>query len=149
MEQAIYKLLTLNKNAANSVFNLLKKVKGLKCVVRKPPVDNQPVRRYEIGENHSIFGLEDLTDYDNSEAYSDTLLLFNLFQEGYVGADEFDTFTSGAFCLTRMEDKLPLQTLIEVNFYGKKMFYKVDDHKNLTPHITEQFFIKNILVPAT
>ena len=149
MEQALYKLLTLNKNAATSVFELLKKVKGLKCIVRKPALDTQPVKQYEVGQNHSIFGLEDLTDYEDWESYTDTLLLFNLFQEGYPGEEEFDTFTSNAFCLTTFKEKLPLQTIIEVNFYGRKMFYKVDDHRNLTPSVVEQLFIKNILVPAT
>ena len=48
-----------------------------------------------------------------------------------------------------MKEKLPLQTLIEINFYGKRMYYKVDDHRNLTPTVTEQLFVKNILVPAT
>lgn len=149
MEQAVYKLLTLNKNAATSAFNMLKKLKGLKCKIRRPALYTQPTRQYEEGENHTIFGLEDLTDYDEWETYEDTLLLFNLFQEGYPGTDEFDSFTSNAYCLTTFGEKLPLQTQIEVNFYGKKIYYKVDDHRNLTPSVVEQLFIKNILVPAT
>lgn len=149
MEQAIYKLLTLNKNAATSVFNMLKKLKGLQCKVYLPSIDNQPVQQYEAGRKRSIFGLEALADYEQEECYPDKLLIFNIFQEGYMGDDEFDSFTSNAFCLTTMAEKLPLQTLIEVNFYGRKVFYKVDDHKNLTPSVTEQLFIKNILVPAT
>lgn len=149
MEQAVYRLLTLNKNAATSTFNMLKKLKGLSCIVRKPALQTQPVKQYETGANHSIFGLEDLTDYENWESYEDKLLIFNIFQEGYAGGDDFDTFTSNTFCLTTNEEKLPLQTIIEINFYGRKMFYKVDDHKNLTPSVVEQLFIKNILVPAT
>ena len=149
MEQAVYKLLTLNKNAATSVFNMLKKIKGLQCKIYLPSIDNQPVNQYETGRNRSIFGLEALVDYETEEYYDDKLLIFNIFQEGYMGDDEFDSFTSNAFCLTTMKDKLPLQTLIEVNFYGRKVFYKVDDHRNLTPSVTEQLFIKNILVPAT
>lgn len=90
-----------------------------------------------------------MADYEPEEYYEDKLLIFNIFQEGYMGDDEFDSFTSNAFCLTTMKDRLPLQTLIEVNFYGRKVFYKVDDHRNLTPSVTEQLFIKNILVPAT
>jgi hypothetical protein len=100
-------------------------------------------------EPHTIFGLEDLTDYEDWESYEDTLLLFNIFQEGYVGMDEFDTFVSNAYCLTTMQEKLPLQTLIEVNVYGRRMYFKVDDHRNLTASVTEQLFVKNILVPAT
>lgn len=149
MEQAVYKLLTLNKNAANSVFNVLKKVKGLKCVIRKPAMYAQPVKQYDAGTHHSIFGLEDLTDYEEWESYEDTLLLFNVFQGGYAGGEEFDSFTTDTYCLTHLKDKLPLQTLIEVNFYGRKMFYKVDDHQNLSPSVTEQLFIKHTLVPAT
>lgn len=149
MEESIYKLLMLNKNAATAAFNLLKKIKGLNCIVRKPALDTQPVQQYETGRNRSIFGLEDLTDYENWESYSDRLLIFNIFQEGYSGGDDFDTFTSNAFCLTTFNEMLPLQTILEVNFYGRKMFYKVDDHRNLTPSVVEQLFIKNILVPAT
>ena len=149
MEQAVYKLLTLNKNAASSVYEMLKRLKGLKCIIRRPAISTQPVNQYQPGQNKSIFGLDDITDYEEWESYEDTLLIFNIFQEGYVGMDEFDTFTSNAYCLTTMKEKLPLQTLIEVNFYGKRMYYKVDDHRNLTPTVTEQLFVKNILVPAT
>lgn len=149
MEQAIYKLLTLNKNAATSVYNMLKKVKGLKCVIRKPAFITQPVSQYDPGSHHSIFGLEDLADYEEYEKYEDVLLIFNIFQNGYAGNEEFDSFTSDTYCLTLNKDKLPLQTLIEVNFYGRKMFYKVDEQQNLSPSVTEQLFIKHILVPAT
>ena len=69
MEQAVYKLLTLNKNAATSVYELLKKLKGLKCVVRKPSIMTQPVSQYQPGTNRSIFGLEDLSDYEDWESY--------------------------------------------------------------------------------
>lgn len=149
MEQAVYKLLTLNKNAATSVYEMLKRLKGLECIIRKPAINTQPVSQYQPGQNHTIFGLEDLTDYEDWESYEDTLLLFNIFQEGYVGMDEFDTFVSNAYCLTTMQEKLPLQTLIEVNVYGRRMYFKVDDHRNLTASVTEQLFVKNILVPAT
>ena len=149
MEQAVYRLLTLNRNAAMSAFNLLKRVKGLKCRVFKPRVDYEPRRQYEQGRNGTIFGLEDLTDYDEYESYEDTLLIFNVFQEGYAGYDEFDTFTTNTFCLTTAGDRLPLQTVIEINFYGKKMWFKVDDHQTLSPSVVEQLFIKNVLVPAT
>lgn len=132
-----------------SAFNLLKRVKGLKCVVYKPRVDTQPYRQYEQGRNGTIFGLEDLTDYDEYESYEDTLLIFNVFQEGYAGYDEFDTFTSNTFCLTTAGERLPLQTIIKINFYGKKMWFKVDDHMTLSPSVVEQLFIKNVLVPAT
>ena len=150
MEQAVYRLLTLNRNAALSVFNLLKKVKGLRCVVTIPEKGNQPVKQYEEGRNASIFGLEGRVDYDHRERYNDKLLIFNVFQNGKAGYEEFDTFvTSETFCLTTADEKLPLQTKIEINFYGRKMYFKVDDHDYLSPSVVEQLFIKNILVPAT
>ena len=146
---SIYRLLTLNKNAANSAFERLKRIKGLKCVITLPIRSAQPYKQYEPGQFGSIFGEEDKLEHDNEESYVDTLLLFNLFKEGYSGTGEFDAFNSEAYCLTREKDRLPKGTDIEVNFYGRKMYFKVDDHKNLTPTVTEQLFVKNILVPAT
>ena len=145
---AVYKLLTLNKNAADSVFERLKKIKGLRCIVREPAPETQPFKQFEPGQFGSIFGWEDKIEHDE-KGYKTTLLFFNIFKEGFVGSDEFDTFQTDTYCLTRYKDKLPLGTHIEVDFYGRKMYYKVDDHKNLTPHMTEQLFVKNILVPAT
>lgn len=149
MEQAVYRLLTLNRNAAMSAYKMLKRLKGLNCVVRKPSIEAQPVRQYEEGHRGSIFGLEDITDYEEFEKYPDKLLIFNIFQEGYAGDDEYDTFIANTYCLTPATEKLPLQTLIEVNFFGKRMNFKVDDHRGLTPSVVDQLFIKNILVPAT
>lgn len=149
MEQAVYKLLTLNKNAAMSAFKFLRRIKGLKCVVRKPAIDYQPYRQHEIGRRGSIFGQEDLVEYEQWETYNDKLLIFNLFKEGYAGWEEYDTFGSDIFCLTPVEEKLPLQTEIEVDFYGKTMTYRVDEHMNLSPTVVDQLFIKHKLVPAT
>lgn len=149
MEQAVYRLLTLNRNAAMSTYKLLKRVKGLKCIVKQPDIYTEPRKQYEQGRNGSIFGLEGRADYDESESYEDTLLIFNVFLEGTAGYDEFDTFLPNSFCLTTTEERLPLQTLIQVDFYGKKVWYKVDDHKTLIPSVVEQLFIKNMLVPAT
>ncbi len=150
MEQAVYKLLTLNRNSMISAFQKLKKLKGLSCIIYPPDMDNQPYnQQYEEGRRMSIFGLEDLADYEIKEQYSDKLLIFNLFQEGFAGQDEFDAFSSTAYCLSLAQDRLPLQTLIEINFYGRKMFMKVDDHKGLCPSVTDQLLIKNTLVAAT
>lgn len=150
MLDSVYKLLTLNRNAAISTFKLLKKLKGLDCIVWIPARDAQPSKQYEEGRRGSIFGYEDLVAYEEYESYADTLLIFNLFQEGFAGmGDDFDTFTSNTYCLTLGSERLPLQTIIEINFYGKRMNYKVDDHKSLYPSVVEQLFIKNILVPAT
>ena len=149
MIDAVYKLLNLNRNAAKSAYKMLKRIKGLECVVRIPALDSQPYKQYEAGKNGSIFGLEDLVEYEDFEEYMDTLLIFNITQEGYAGVDDFDTFESGTYCLTLAEEKLPLQTQIEVNLFGKKMTFKVDDHKTLYPTVVDQLFIKNVLVPAT
>lgn len=145
---SVYRLLTLNKNAANSVFERLKKIKGLDCIIREPRSDMQPFKQFEPGQFGSIFGMEDKVE-TMEKGYPMRLLLFNIFKEGYPGDNEYDTFNTEAFCLTKNEDRLPIGTNIEVNFYGRKMYFKVDDHRNLTPHVTEQLFIKNILVPAT
>lgn len=121
----------------------------MKCIVHPPVSTVQPFKNYEPGEFGSIFGWEDKVEHDIYDSYETTLLLFNLFREGYAGGDEFDAFGTEAYCLTRYNDKLPLGTIIEVDFFGRKAHYKVDDHKNLTPSVTEQLFIKNLLVPAT
>ena len=146
----IYKLLTVNKNAANAVFERLKAVKGLRCVISFPRPDFQPFRQHEPGEFGSIFGLEDKVEHLEDGKIATKLLIFNIFREGYMGDNDFDSFsTTDAFCLTQANKVLPLATHIEVDFYGRKMYFKVDDHKNLTPSVTEQLFIKNMLVPAT
>ena len=149
MEESVYRLLTLNRNAALEVYDYLKTVKGFNCTVRIPHDDSLPFRQYEEGTNRSIFGLEDLTDYDEDKTYTATLLIFNMFEEGSAGYDEFDTFTPNTFCLTTLEERLPLQAQIEINIYGRRMYFKVDDHKTLSPDIVEQLFVKNMLVPAT
>lgn len=146
---SVYKLLTLNKNAANSAYQRLLRIKGLKCKITEPARNFEPFRQHDPGRDGSIFGREDRVDYDKENTYEKTLLIFNVFQEGFAGTNEFDTFTSNTFCLTRADEQLPIQTQIEVNFYGRKMYFKVDDKKNLTPSVTEQLFIKHILVPQT
>lgn len=149
MDNAIYKMLMYNKNAVTSTFEKLKNLKGLNCIVTKPVENYQPYGQYEEGRKGSIFGLEDLVELDHEQSYPDKLLLFNLFQEGSIGYDDFDTFTDNTYCLTLYQDRLPLQTLIEVDLYGRKMFFKVDDHRNVSPSVVDQLLIKNILVPAT
>lgn len=149
MEQSVYRLLTLNRNAVISTFNRLKRIKGLECIITKPCTDNMPYKQHEIGQRGSIFGLEDLVEYEEVEGYPDRLLIFNLFKEGFSGFNDYDSFTTDTFALTLYEDKLPLTTLVEVNFYGRHMDFKVDDHKTLAPSVSEQVLIKNILVPAT
>ena len=118
-------------------------------MVKPPREDYQPFRQHEPGDFGSIFGYEDKVAHDRVDEYETTLLIFNVFREGYMGENDFDTFNTEAYALTRKDDVLPIGTHIEVDFYGRKMYFKVDDHKNLTPTVTEQLFIKNMLVPAT
>ena len=138
MNHTIYNLLKLNKSLSYSTFNILKKLKGLKCKVKKPLIKNDV----------SIFGLEDLVEYDDKIYTEEQLLIFGLFQEGSQGMEQFDAFNE-AFVLTLYQDRFPLQTQIIVDFCNREMSFKVDDHKNLYPSVCEQPFIKNILVPAT
>ena len=149
MEQAIYRMLTYSKNAAISTFKRLRRVKGLSCIVTKPQDDVLPYSQYQQDRRGSIFGMEDLVEYDEVEGYPEKLLIFNLFKEGYNGMNDYDTFDTDAFALTLYEEKLPISTIVEVNFYGRHMNFKVDEHRSLVPSVSEQLFIKNILVPAT
>lgn len=136
--EPIYKLLDKNRKAALSVFNKLLRIKGITCDIYYPV------------KNNSIFNLEDsLIEYNGVPDETKKLLVFNIFQESFIGQDEFDPFTNEAFVLTTFEDKLPLQTKIILNFMGRKLSYKIDDHRNLVPHIKEQLLIKNIVVPLT
>lgn len=137
MQGTIYNLFNANKKASLAVYKTLKKLKGFNCIVKTP-----------INQG-SIFGREDLVEYDEFVKSEKTLLLFGIFGEGTMGGQDFDTFIDGAFALTLWDDKIPLQSLIEVNFCGRYMTFKVDDHRNLLPTTCEQLFIKNILVPAT
>lgn len=150
MEQAIYRMLTLSKNATISTFRRLLRIKGLECLITKPQPDVMPYTQYEEGRRGSIFGMEDLVEYEELESYTDKLLIFNLFKEGINGMNDYDSFVSDdTFALTLFEDKLPISTLVEVSFYGRHFNFKVDSHKSLVPSVSEQLLIKNILVPAT
>ena len=133
----IYRLLRASKKVAIATYNILLKFKGLNCVVSEPV------------SQESIFGLEDVTNYDELVKKNRKLLLYGIFQEGMQGMQEFDTFIEGAYALTLWNDKLPLQTQIEVEFCGNIMTFKVDEHRNVQPSVCGQTFIKNMLVPAT
>lgn len=133
----IYKLIKVNKNTATKVFERLRKLKGLRVKITPP-----------VNHSGSIFGLEDIVEYEEKTSYKTKLLLFGIFQEASQGMQEFDTFIE-AYALTTYKQRLPLQTKIEVNFCGRRMTFKVDDHRNVSPSLCEQLFIKNMLVPAT
>jgi hypothetical protein len=135
-ERGIHRALEAYKRTSISAYKKLVKLKGMDCLIRPP-----------VGEK-SIFGLEDLVDYDESATYPKRLLLFNIFQESSMGMMEYDAFIE-CYALTLLHEKLELQTLIDVDFMGRQMSFKVDDHKNIVPAIHGQMFIKNMLVPAT
>lgn len=136
---SIYKLLKANKQAAHAIYRVLLKVKGINCLVNKPITKG------------SIFGLEDLVQYDELAAYEEKLLVFNIFQKGVTGSGEFDPFYSQnqTFILTPNDLQLPLQTKVSLDFMGKRLTLKVDDHQSLTPDVAEPLFVMNILVAAT
>ena len=133
----MYSLLKLSKKLATAYYKTLLRLKGMNCIIRKPV------------EKGSIFGLEDVVNYDEMVKDSRKLLLYGIFQEGMQGMQEFDTFIEGAYALTLWKDKLPLQTQIEVQFCGNIMTFKVDEHRNVQPSVCGHLFIKNMLVPAT
>ena len=133
----MHKLLTLNRKAALILFNTLLRLKGLYCDIYNPET------------NESIFGLDDsIISYPGLPNKTDEkLLIFNLFQEGYIGAGDFDPFIQETYILTKYADALPLQTKVVINFLGRQLTMKVDDQKNLFPTTQEQLFVKNTLAP--
>lgn len=137
MSNTLYNMLQANRIISIKVFEKLVELKGLQCVIKEPVTQG------------SIFGKEDLVDYDEFVKKERKLLLFGIFTESSMGGIEYDTFMDNCFALTLYKDRIPLQSIIEVNFCGRYMSFKVDDHKNLYPTLCEQTFIKNLLVPAT
>ena len=136
METTIYNLLHKNRSLAIAYYKVLKKLKGFTCVIKRPITEG------------SIFGKEDIVEYDDTVREVKQLLLFGIFQEAEQGMEEFDTFID-AYALTLWNERLPQQTIIEVEFCNRIMTFKVDTHRNVTPSTCNQLFIKNMLVPAT
>lgn len=136
VSNSLYNIMKMNRKAALSAYQRLKSLKGLWCDIYRPTT------------NGSIFGLEDLVEYDEMVKERDKLLLVNLFQETEQGMEGYDTFID-AHIITSWDDKLPLQTLVRVDFCGRSMSFKVDHHRNVTPSVCEQLFVKNMLVAAT
>lgn len=136
MYTEIYSVLNKNRKACLSTYNRLLKTKGLWCEVQIPV------------ERESIFGLEDLVEYDELVTCRKKLLIFGMFTEGEMGMQSFDSFLD-CFVLTPYKERLPLQTQIQVEFVNRKFNFKVDTHRNLSPSVDQQLFIKNMLVAAT
>ena len=61
----IYKLIKVNKNTATKVFERLRKLKGLRVKITPP-----------VNHSGSIFGLEDIVEYEEKTSYKTKLLLF-------------------------------------------------------------------------
>ena len=133
---SLYNVLNLNRVAAIAAYKKLVNVKGLWCNVQRPVT------------NGTIFGLEDLVEYDELVKQRERHLVFGIFQEAEQGMEGYDAFVE-AYVLTLWDNKLPLQTLIEVDFCGRQMSFKVDTHRNVMPHVRKHVFIKNMLVAAT
>lgn len=136
MESTLYNLMQINKNASLKAYEVARQTKGLWCIIKKPI------------EQSSIFGLDDIAEYDEMQTYTEKLLLYGIFQEAEQGMLEYDTFVD-AYALTLWKDKIELQSIVEVQFCGRTMSFKVDSHRNVSPSTCEQLFIKNMLVPAT
>ena len=138
----IYKLLYLNRKASLAVFDALLRVKGLNCEIYEPMKDSG-----------SIFGKEDIIGYDELAVKNKRLLIFNLFknERNKTGIGEFDPFyaQNEVFILTKCGDEFPIQTRVIIDFYGRKIAMKVDDHEDLTPTVGDGVFIKNMLVAST
>lgn len=98
----------------------------------------------------SVFGIEDsLITYDEEHPTTGKYLIYNLFQEGMLGFEDFDAFIQNPYLLTLYEEKLDLKSRITVNFYGREFKFVVDEIKSPTPHIENQLFAAHILVAAT
>lgn len=135
---ALTDFLTINRNMALKSFNIALNLKGLNCILVYPI------------ENDSPIGLDDsIVNYNETAPEEKKMLIFNLFQENFQGGNEFDPFIDDVFILTKYEDKLPLQTKVRILLGTRTIEMKVDDVRNLSPHVTEQLFVKNILVALT
>ena len=136
INDTLYNLMQTNRRAALASYKRLKDLKGLWCYIQPPTTSG------------TIFGLEDLVEYDEDVKKRLKLLFFNIFQEGEQGMEGYDTFID-AYILTSWEEKLDLQTLVTVDLCGRSMSFKVDTHRNVTPTVCGHLFIKNMLVAAT
>ena len=97
MQNTLYNFLNANAKVAKVAYNKLRKMKGLWCEIKTPM------------NTGSIFGKEDLVEYDDFIKSSRQLLLFGIFTEGTMGGYDFDTFIDGAYALTLWDEKIPLQ----------------------------------------
>ena len=132
----LYNFLKVNKKLSLAAYEIQKNIKGLDCKVYAPK------------DNNSIFGLEDsLIEYE--EPREDKFLIYNLFQEGFEGSENFDAFIDDVYILAPPDDRLSLKTKIEVSFYDTTFYFIIDDIKSKTPQISNPLFLKYILVPAT
>ena len=134
----LYDFLNVNRKLAVAAYKIQRNIKGLNCIIEKPIQMN------------SVFGMEDsLITYDEENPVTGKYLVFNLFQEGMLGFEDFDAFIQNPYLLTLYEEKLDLKSRITVNFRGRDFKFVVDEIKSPTPHIENQLFSAHILVAAT
>ena len=134
----LYDFLNVNRKLAVAAYKIQRNIKGLNCIIEKPIQMN------------SVFGMEDsLITYDEENPITGKYLVFNLFQEGMLGFEDFDAFIQNPYLLTLYEEKLDLKSRITVNFRGRDFKFVVDEIKSPTPHIENQLFSAHILVAAT
>ena len=141
MQNSILHALTLNRKVALSCYKYLLRTKGMVCHLHFP-----------AEETRTIFGWEDIVAHEETDCpcgVCKRLLCYNIFQETEIGGEDYSAFMNDAYILTEYDNALPIQTLVDIEFFGNVLSFKVDSHQNYIPHIKEQLFIKNMLVPAT
>lgn len=134
---ALTNFLKVNKTLAIASYKIQRNIKGLDCTIRKPYATK------------TIYGIEDsLIEYEDS-CTTGKYLIYNLFQEGLIGCEDFDAFILNPYILTLWDEQLELKSKVEVDFGGRVFNFVIDDRKSPTPHVKEQLFVAHILVPAT
>lgn len=129
--------LTVNKKLATSAYKIQRNIKGLNCKIWKP------------FKTETIYGMEDsLIQYDNCPT-TGKYLVYNLFQEGLLGCEDFDAFIVNPYILTLWEERLDIKSRVEIDFQGRTFNFVIDDRKSPTPHIETQLFVAHILVAST
>lgn len=134
---ALTNFLKVNRKLAIAAYKIQRNIKGLDCTIWKPY------------ETKTIYGIEDsLIEYEKACSQG-KYLVYNLFQEGLIGCEDFDAFITNPYILTLWDEQLELKSKISIDFDGRVFSFVIDDRKSPTPHLKEQLFVAHILVPAT
>lgn len=129
--------LKVNKKLAVAAYNIQRNIKGLDCRIFKPY------------ETKTIYGIEDSIIEYESFCSKGKYLVYNLFQEGLIGCEDFDSFITNPYLLTLWDEQLELKSKVIIDFCGREFVFIIDDRKSPTPHIKDQLFVAHTLVPAT